>query len=279
MKLYAFLNWKFQNSNRIIRQYCTFILSEERKSQQQTSSVNSKQKNISSLLLASLNDEANDDNVSSGLNHSELIDTIKGLFMASFDTTPTTLSWFIHYVSKNPHVQQRIKDELREHNLLPITDDIPLTSDILDALTYVECTVKEVLRCAPIATTVMRTALCDDLIDGTIQVRKGDTIFLATHSMHFDPRYWQIDPLQFEPERFLNEDKHHHPFAFSPFGGGHRACAGQNLAWFQLKTIIVRLMQRVTFEDTGMKDNSGGFEQDLVCYPKHLAVNVHVDNE
>ena len=64
-----------------------------------------------------------------------------------------------------------------------------------------------------------------------------------------------------------------------PFGGGHRACAGQELAWLELKTIIVRMMQRVTLEDTGLPDNSGGFDQQLVCYPKHLAVNVRVDNQ
>jgi cytochrome P450 len=78
---------------------------------------------------------------------------------------------------------------------------------------------------------------------------------------------------------FLHEDKDHHPFAFVPFGGGHRACAGQELAWLELKTIVVRMMQRVTFEDTGMKDNSGGYDQQMLCYPRHLAIHVRVDNE
>ena len=36
-----------------------------------------------------------------------------------------------------------------------------------------------------------------------------------------------------------------------PFGGGHRACIGQDLAWFELKIIIIRVMQRgIIFEDT-----------------------------
>ena len=278
-KVYLFLNWKYRNARQVIRQHCMNIVTEEQKRSHEESALASKRRNIIAFFVASLNDEANDNDTSSGLNLPELLDEIQGIINGGFDTTSTALSWFIHFASKHPHVQQNIKDELRRYDLIPLNDNIVLTSDILNTLTYVDCVVKEVFRCAPIAVLVSRTALCDDLIDGTIHVRKGDTIFISTYNMHFDPRYWQIDPMLFAPERFLDKDKDHHRYAFAPFGGGHRACAGQELAWLEIKTIIVRLMQRVTLEDTGLSDNSGGFDQQLVCYPKHLAVNVHLDNQ
>ncbi len=37
--------------------------------------------------------------------------------LAGFETTSTALSWFIYYMSKYPNIQQKIKDELKEHGL------------------------------------------------------------------------------------------------------------------------------------------------------------------
>ncbi|CAF0775093.1 unnamed protein product [Rotaria sp. Silwood1] len=192
----------------------------------------SKRKHFIAFLVSSLNNEANDNDISSGLTLPELFDEIKSLILTGFDTTSTALSWFIHYASKHPEVQQRIKDELREHNLIPMTSSVALTADILTKLTYMDCVIKEVLRCAPIAFNVLRIALCDDLIDGTIHVRKGDTIFMSIHNIHSDPRYWRIDASRFVPERFLHEDKDHHSYAFLPFDGDYRAYANSEFHYF-----------------------------------------------
>ncbi|CAF5160899.1 unnamed protein product, partial [Rotaria sp. Silwood1] len=69
---------------------------------------------------------------------------------------------------------------------------------------------------------------------------------------HPDPGNWKLDPTQFIPERFYGinaPDANHNPFAFGPFGGGHRMCAGQDLARLEMKVIVIRLMQFVTFVD------------------------------
>ena len=119
-------------------------------------------------------------------------------------------------------------------------------------------------------------ALHDTKIDGT-PIRRGQTVLIALTNIQKDPRYWHhADPNQFVPERFLVEDKDHHSHALLPFGGGHRACIGQDLARLELKLIISRLMQRgVCFDDT--PENIGGFEEQLTCYPKKLAVRVRFD--
>jgi cytochrome P450 len=117
---------------------------------------------------------------------------------------------------------------------------------------------------------------CDTTID-SVSIRSGQTIFIALHNMNTDERYWHhADPKEFVPERFLGEDKNHHPYAFVPFGGGHRACIGQDLAWLELKLISIRLMQRgIIFEDT--EENTGGYDEQLACHPKKLAVRVRID--
>ncbi len=129
---------------------------------------------------------------------------------------------------------------------------------------------------APIAPLVARVATRDAVIGG-VPIRCGQNVMIAIHNINTDRRYWHhADPTQFVPERFLAEDENHHPYAMATFGGGHRACLGQDLARFELKLMIVRLIQRgVRFEDT--LENTGGNKQHVTCHPKHLVVRVNID--
>lgn len=131
---------------------------------------------------------------------------------------------------------------------------------------------------APVAGGITRMALHDTIVDD-VPIRQGQTVLIALQNISTDPRYWHHgDSTHFIPERFLTEDKDHHPFAMLPFGGGHRACIGQNLAWLELKMIIIRLMQhRITFEDT--PENIGGYEEQLTCYPKTMAIRIRIDHD
>ncbi|CAF1337901.1 unnamed protein product [Didymodactylos carnosus] len=135
---------------------------------------------------------------------------------------------------------------------------------------------KEVLRMAPIIDCTIRTLLKDDEFNG-IKVHKGDSIMIAVHNVHMDERYWNVNPHEFRPERFMNEDKNYNPYALGTFGGGYRACAGQDLARVELKTIVTRLMQYVTFIDGGEEKNSGGKVQGLTTVPKHIGVYIRFD--
>ena len=92
----------------------------------------------------------------SGLSRAEVFDEMVLFLVAGYETTSTALTWFIHLISKNPRVQERIKDELREHNLLMTGDleGIPLlTEDKLTSLIYCECVTKEV--CFPSKTSLI----------------------------------------------------------------------------------------------------------------------------
>lgn len=210
-----------------------------------------------------------------GWTFQELVDEILVLILAGFATTSSALSWFIYYMSKYPIVQQKIKDELRETNLLK-TNELHVES--VNNLEYVDCVLKELLRYAPIVNSSRRTLTVDDSIDG-VQLRKGDNVLVPLYNIHMDSRYWTRNPNEFIPERFLDEDKNHHPFALLTFGGGHRQCIGQDLARLELKTMIVRLMQKVSFHDAGQHLNSGGHRQSLTNSPKNMTVYIYRDDE
>ncbi|CAF1245527.1 unnamed protein product [Rotaria sordida] len=195
-----------------------------------------------------------------------------GLILAGYDTTATILVWFIYYVSKNPAIQQKIKEELKQHN---ITQDTSLDDlNLLDQCKYIDCVIKETMRIAPIGIGSLRTVTDNVTIDG-VNICKGETVVSAFALMQRDPRYWKLDPKQFIPERFFGNDApdaNHHPLVFAPFGGGHRVCAGQELARLELKLIIIRFMLFVTFVDA--PGNNGGYRQRSIVAPKEVAVYI-----
>ena len=194
--------------------------------------------------------------------------------IAGSDTSSTTLSWFIHYMSKNPRVQKKLKEELMDG----YDDKRILSADRIESFVYLDAVIKEVLRISPPFDGTFRTLTVDDRLPQTnVQLYKGDQIYISFYNLSRDPQHWSVDPELFYPERFFEEDKSHHPYALTPFGGGHRQCMGQDFARFKLKVIITRLMQYVTFGDGGSQVNSGGYLMRFSTMPKHVGVTIQFD--
>ncbi|CAF1432009.1 unnamed protein product, partial [Rotaria sordida] len=209
------------------------------------------------------------------LTRREILGEMLMFLIAGFETTSTALAWSIHLLSKHSEVQHKIKAELLKEN---VHHDLIL--DRLDSLIYLDCVIKEILRFSSPVETVSRTLTVDDRLPNSgIQLYKGDQIFVPVCILSRDSRYWSIDPELFYSERFLSEDKNHNAYAFLPFGSGRRQCIGQDLARFELKVIVARLMQYVTFIDGGPEVNAGGHLPGLTAMPKYVGVKIKFDSE
>jgi cytochrome P450 len=150
-----------------------------------------------------------------------------------------------------------------------------MTIEQIESLTYLDCVIQEVFRLLlPVVGTSHAVTMDDQLPETGVQLHKGDEIFIPFYNFGRDKRCWKIDPDLFYPERFQGEDKDHHVYASIPFGGGQRQCIGQDLSRFELKTIIVRLIQHVTFGDGGDKVNAGGYVQKMTITPKNMGVTI-----
>ena len=195
------------------------------------------------------------------------------LFLVSgSETTGSALAWLIFLLSKHPRVQAKLKAELHDYK------HVRMTVEQIESLVYLDCVIEEVLRFIPIIVGTTRTLMTNDRLPASgIQLQQGDEIFIPFNTLSRDKRWWKIDPDLFYPERFQGEDKHHHPYALIAFGGGHRQCIGQDLARFELKTIIVRLLQYVTFIDGGENVNKGGYAQKMTVIPKDMAIKISFD--
>ena len=191
---------------------------------------------------------------------------------AGYGTTSTSFAWFIFYMSKNPQIQQKIKEELSEFN------DQRFSLEQLDSLTYLDCVLRELLRLVPPTLGTVRTLTNDDQLPGSgCQLKKGDSVMISFYSIARDKRYWadKYNLNEFHPERFLDDPEHKNNLsALLAFRGGHRQCMGQDLARFELKVICARLMQFVTFGDGGPELNAGGYDITDTNKPAKIAVTI-----
>lgn len=208
----------------------------------------------------------------------EITEEMLSFLTAGYRTVSTAVTWFIYLMSKHPHVQLKIKQELLEQNIQQIS------VEHLDSLVYLECVIRELFRFAPPLHSSLRTLTADDQLPASkVHLKKGDQIFISIYNLGRDGRYWSesVDPDQFYPERFRTEDDQTSDkrTASIPFGGGHRPCIGKDLARLALKIICTRLMQYVTFENGGSEVNSGGYKQTDTIIPKKMGVIITFDSQ
>ena len=138
--------------------------------------------------------------------------------------------------SRTPMSAPKVLAELRREIEGAAADDLDQARVI--SLPYLDATVKEVLRIAPIFLFTMRRL--------TRPMRLGKTEFAANtflapciYLVHHRADLWN-EPDRFDPGRFL--EARHPSQHFFPFGGGTRHCVGAALATYELKLILSRIV-------------------------------------
>ncbi|CAF1445348.1 unnamed protein product, partial [Rotaria sp. Silwood1] len=271
-----YLKWssRYQQAQATVERYLNKMIEQEMVESPDSIAQRKKTSLIASLVSSLQTDERAEarkkEEDKKGLSRKELFDEMLMFMIAGYETTSTALAWSIYQLSKHPPVQQNIKTELMQYHSSQY-----LSLDHLDSLIYLDCFINEVLRYSPTIDGTYRSLLVDDYLPNSgTRLYKGNQVLIPTSALGQDPRHWKIDPKLFYSERFLNEDKDHHPYALLPFGGGHRQCFGQDLARLELKVILARMLQQVTFGDGGPEANAGGYIQAVTIMPKHVGVTI-----
>ncbi|OXA41087.1 Methyl farnesoate epoxidase [Folsomia candida] len=204
------------------------------------------------------------------LGEDNLAATLGDLYLAGTDTTSTTLSWMMIYLSKFPDVQKKFQAEIES-----ITGNSrPTTVSDRPKMPYTEALIAETLRFSTITPQgVQHRAIKDQEYKGYL-IPKDTVITANVFHIHFDPKVWG-DPETFRPSRFLSPDgktfKKHE--ALIPFSTGRRQCLGESLARDNLFLFATNIAQRfeILFDKNG-PDN--GFESKLsfILTPKPFNV-------
>lgn len=113
--------------------------------------------------------------------------------VAGFETTYNTLSLVFYFLAVNPHVQDKLVQEIKEAK--SSKGDLPFY-DFIQSISYLEWVLLETLRIVPIGYRHFRTCLETCTIDG-ICFPKGVSIDIAVYSLHHDPNIWP------QPQRFI----------------------------------------------------------------------------
>ncbi|GMN43034.1 hypothetical protein TIFTF001_012237 [Ficus carica] len=187
-----------------------------------------------------------------------LRDIILNFMIAGKDTSANTLSWFFYMLCKNPLVQEKVAQEVRdviggkaEDNKANIDDVVAAITDAtLDQMHYLHAAMTETLRLFPAVPVDGRCADVDDILPDGFKVKKGDGVYYMAYAMGRMPYIWGEDAPEFRPERWLKDGifQPESPFKFIAFHAGPRICLGKDFAYRQMKILSIALLSFFRFK-------------------------------
>ncbi|XP_049825855.1 probable cytochrome P450 6a20 [Aethina tumida] len=162
-------------------------------------------------------------------------------FFAGYETSSTTMTFALYEIATNKDLQNKMRQEIRE---VLKNHDGKLTYEAVKDMELMGRVVDETLRKYPAISMIPRECTKDYQIPGTdVTIEKGTSIVISTLGIHRDPEHYP-DPMKFDPDRFLEENKHsRHPFAWIPFGEGPRTCIGLRFGVMQTKVGLASILE------------------------------------
>ncbi|MED6210076.1 hypothetical protein PIB30_060627 [Stylosanthes scabra] len=184
---------------------------------------------------------------------------IMDIFMTGTDTTATSIEWALAALINNPHVMKKARQEI---DSVTANNRLIQESDIAN-LPYLQAIVKETLRLHPVIPLFNRYSTKTSIICG-YKIPSKTAVFINLWSMGRDPKIWE-DPLEFKPERFLDEERQlldlrGQNFQLLPFGTGRRMCPAASLALLTVPSNLATLIQCFEWKVDGivsMKEKPG----------------------
>ncbi|KAF9200956.1 hypothetical protein BGZ49_008807 [Haplosporangium sp. Z 27] len=223
-----------EKDRKIVRDFALRII-QERRSKQDTQS---EKKDLLQLFMDSSED-------GEPLSDEMLIDSVLNFVIAGRDTTAQALSWMFYLIHRGASKPEIVNELIRESDDL-LQGGLP-TYESTKQQKYAEACFHEALRLYPSVPKNSKICVEDDVLPGGHKVYKGDYIGWSSWAMGRDTDIWGPDAEEYNPERWLHNEK---PSSskFIAFHHGPRTCLGQQFATIEAITIVSMLFQKFTFE-------------------------------
>ncbi|KAF5335263.1 hypothetical protein D9758_016232 [Tetrapyrgos nigripes] len=195
-----------------------------------------------------------------------VISSMSVLTLGGQETTTGALSRHILMLAQHPEEQQKIRDEIKGAAEALGRD---FTYEELNALPYLDCFVKEVLRLYPPVPFLWRTTKQDTIVPlefpienlgsnstmDKILITKGTTICIGIAAANRSSRIYGPNAHDFKPERWLQPDggqlKTYGAYSNTyTFLAGSRACPGMRFAVIEIKLILFVLLRKYALSVT-----------------------------
>ena len=169
---------------------------------------------------------------------------------AGWDTASDLMQKCSWELAMNQGVQSDLIREIDEVSMA--LDGESITYEVLKGLKFLDMVVLETLRKWSAVHVTMRHCTKDTTMnfdgDKSIQFKRGDTIYIPIRMIHHDPQFFE-NPLEFNPHRFSQENKHKiNPAVFIPFGGGPRLCIGMKMLVIKVKLLFFNILRKYKIE-------------------------------
>lgn len=179
---------------------------------------------ILSLMLRSAYDDG------SPMSREDVRDDLLTLLVAGHETTATTLAWVFERLTRQPEVLSALVEEAD-------TDD----NELRHAAIY------EVQRTRSVIDFSGRRVRAPSFELGEYVIPEGYSIVVSISRCHADATTFP-DPDRFDPQRYIEGKPS--PFAWVPFGGGTRRCAGAAFAKMEMNVVLRTILRHLTIETT-----------------------------
>ncbi|KAJ4386001.1 hypothetical protein N0V93_008892 [Gnomoniopsis smithogilvyi] len=169
---------------------------------------------------------------------------------AGSETTAGTLAAWTYFCSTHPEIWQRLVQEVRECGLFKSEDDIIWENLGPEKLPFLDATINEALRLfSPAAASQQRIVPPGGAtIDGHY-IPEGVCVATPPYGCTRLASNFK-DPNDFHPERWMSDPNYADDKldASQPFSVGPRACIAKNLAYFELRLILTRVIWNFDME-------------------------------
>ena len=190
----------------------------------------------------------------------ELIDEIVTLIIAGYETSAGTLNWVWYLISQHPSVETLLL--LESEKIIPKIDSINFES--INQMKYTQWVIEETLRLYPPVWLFSRKSLKEDTLT-EYDIPPDTDIYFSPYILHRTEKFW-INPNNFDPSRFANDDKELKK-SYYPFSLGPRRCLGEYFSFLEMKIHLGILIKQFTM-------NSEEQNPDL-----NLGINLRSKNE
>ncbi|BAT80757.1 Taxadiene 5-alpha hydroxylase [Vigna angularis] len=166
------------------------------------------------------------------ISEKEVIDNVVLLVFAAHDTTSFAVAMTFKMLSQHPDCYGKI---LQEHVGIISNKNRGenLTMEDIKKMKYTWQVARESMRLFPPIFGSFRKAVTDIEYEGFV-IPRGWKMLWTTYGTHYNEEYFK-DPMNFNPSRF---EEGVPQYAYVPFGGGPRVCAGYQLAKLNILVFV-----------------------------------------
>lgn len=198
-------------------------------------------------------------------------DVFLNLILAGRDTTSATLTWLFWLISKNPLVENKIREEIETELKIKKGEKWRVFNiEESSKLVYLHGAINEALRLYPPVALEHKESKESDILPSGLHIDSNTKVVLSFYSLGRMESIWGKDCLEFKPERWISKRgnvKHEPSFKFPAFNAGPRTCIGKDMAYIQMKMAAATIIYN--YQIQALEGHSAQPRDSIILQMKH----------